>query len=247
MKRFLTMMMSVILSGMVAESCQESGARGIDPSPEKGIVSGQVTDARGNPLKNVSIELSHTVWSDKKLTGKTDEDGSYSITLPAEPRGNWTIQARHNTIAYGQQYQFILDANDNSSVGGARGAIRNFTWKLSGEHIGGFYGGAVNVYNLAGGIPLGEVKLIFSTTEESLVDGTEARSMEKILENVHGNYRAAFIPIGKYMVQAVYQGKPLRLSTDKNNRAAGESVEVVFRPGETLRGAAFHAELFVTK
>ncbi len=247
MKKFITMMVGVILSGAVAESCQQSGAKSINPTPEKGLVTGKVTDARGNPLKNVSIELSHTVWSDKKLTAQTDVNGSYSVTLPAEPRGNWTIQARHNTNAYGKQYQFILDASDNSSFGGARGAIRNFSWKLTGEHIGGQYGAAIDIYSLDGGIPLEDVKLIFTPTEEFLVDGTEARSLEKILENVDGKYRARFIPVGKYLVQAIFKGKPLKLSADKNSSTAVESAEVVFTANESLPGVAFHAELFVRK
>ncbi len=247
MKRFLTMMIAVSLGGVVAESCQESGARSFNPSVEKGMVSGKATDAKGSPLKNVRIELNHTVWSDKKLSAQTDENGYYSVTLPAEPRGNWTIEAIHSTEAYGQQYQFVLDASDNSSFGGARGAIRNFTWKLLGEHIGGQYGGEVEVDGTGTGIPLDEVKLIFSPTEEFLVDGSEAKTVEKTLENVNGRYRAGFVPVGKYDIQAVYKGKILKLSADRQIKNPAESIEVTFQKNEPLAEAAYKATLFITQ
>lgn len=247
MKRFLTMLIAVTLGGVVAESCQESGARSFNPPVEKGMVSGRATDAKGSPLKNVRIELSHTVWSDKKLSARTDENGFYSVTLPAEPRGNWTIQALHITEAYGRQYHFILDASDNSSFGGVRGAIRNFTWKLLGEHIGGQYGGEVEVYSTGQSIPLDNVKLIFTPTEEFLVDGSEAKTLEKTLENVNGRFRAGFVPVGKYTVQAVYKGKILKLSAGRTIKQAVESIEVNFQKNEPLAEAAYKATLYLAQ
>jgi hypothetical protein len=244
MKTFISIMLAVTVAGNLS-SCQESGARSTGLSPEKGMVTGKVTDATGKPLQNVDILLSHTVWSDQKLATKTDENGNYSVTLPAEPRGNWTIKAIHHAAAYGNRYDFVLDANDNSSFGGARGAIRNFTWKLLGEHIGGQYGAEVKVISGERDFPLQDVKLIFSPLEDLLVDVSEAKTIEKNLENRTGQYTAAFIPVGKYAVQAVYKGKTLKLSNTKNAKLPAESVEVNFAVEDPSARAAYGATLYI--
>lgn len=246
MKNLLKLMVAVSLSGSIFSACQESGAGTLKEFREPGMVSGKATDAKGNPLKNVRIELSHTIWSDKKITAKTDENGFYKVTIPAEPRGNWTIQAKHEASAYGQNYQFVLDANDNSSFGGVRGAVRNFTWKLLGEHIGGQYGAQVDVESLKPTIPLDDVKLILAPVEELLVDGSEARTMEKKLEKVNGRYRAGFVPVGKYTVQAVYNGKILKISEGENAPAQKE-VTVVFHANKPTSEAAFNTVLFINE
>lgn len=246
MKNLLKLMLVLIVSGSILNACQESGAGTLKEFREPGMVSGQATDARGNPLKNVRIELSHTVWSDKKLTATTDDNGYYTVTLPAEPRGNWTIQAKHDATAYGQNYQFVLDANDNCSFGGVRGAVRNFTWKLLGEHIGGQYGAEVGVLSLQPTLPLSEVKLILAPAEELLVDGSEAKTLEKKLENVNGKFRAGFVPVGKYTVQAIYNGKLLKISDSKNTLPQKE-VTVVFHPNKPSSEAAFNTVLFISE
>ena len=246
MKNLLKLMVVVSLSGSILSACQQSGAGTLKEFREPGIVSGKARDAKGNPLQNVRIELSHTVWSGKKLTAKTDDNGFYTLTLPAEPRGNWTIQATHDTTAYGQNYQFVLDANDNSSFGGVRGAVRNFTWKLLGEHIGGQYGAALDVQALQPTLPLSEVKLILAPAEEFLVDGSEAKTLEKKLENVNGKFRTGFVPVGKYTVQALYNGKILKIS-DCNNIPSQKEVTVVFQPNKALSEAAFNTVLFISE
>jgi hypothetical protein len=246
MKNILKIIVAAALSGNLVSACQQSGAGPLKATPEQGMVSGKATDAKGSPLKNVNIELSHTVWSDKKLRTRTDANGFYSVTLPAEPRGNWTIQATYTTAAYGENYVFILDANDNSSFGGARGAIRNFTWKLLGEYIGGQYGAQVDVQALHSGLPLTAVKLILSPADEMLADGSEAKTLEKKLEKVNGKYRAGFVPVGKYTVQAVYEGRPLNISSARNATPKKE-LTIVFHESKPVSEAAFNTVIFINE
>lgn len=208
-------------------ACENSQRKYNEPKPEKGSVSGIATDAKGFPLKGVTIHLSHTVWTDKNLSAKTDSSGFYKIILPAEPRGNWNIKASYATRAYDQFYNFELDANDNSSFGGVRGAIRNFKWKLSGENIGGEYGATIHVHQKHYAIPLHEVKLILSPVDELLIDGSDARAMEKQLRNVGGTYMASDVPVGRYLVQALRDGKPLKLAHGKTS-SAKNTVEITF-------------------
>jgi hypothetical protein len=244
MKNVLKIMIAAALAGHLVAACQQSGAGTLKATPEQGMVSGKATDAKGSPLKNVNIELSHTVWSDKKLTAVTDANGYYSVVLPAEPRGNWTIQAKYSTAAYGENYNFILDADDNSSFGGVRGAIRNFTWKLLGEHIGGQYGAQVDVQALHSTLPLSGVKLILSPAEEMLVDGSEAKTIERKLEKVNGKYRAGFVPVGKYTVQAVYQGRTIKISPERN-AAPQKELTIVFHESKPVSEAAFNTVIFI--
>lgn len=244
MKNLLNILVTVSLVGSILTGCQQSGAGTLKTSPEKGMVSGKATDAKGNSLPNVKIELSHTVWSDKKMYAQTDDNGFYKVTIPAEPRGNWTIQARHETTAYGQDYAFVLDANDNSSFGGVRGATRDFTWKLLGEHIGGRYGGQVEVRSVRSTIPLADVKLIFSPAEELLVDGSEAKTLEQQLGNVNGKFITGFVPVGKYLVQAVYKGKPLNISSTGNGTTQKEAA-IVFSQDQSSHQPRLSAQLFI--
>ena len=194
---------------------------------ERGSVSGRATDAKGFPLKNVAITLSHTVWTDKSLSAVTDSSGFYKIVLPAEPRGNWNISAAYRTNAYDQDYSFLLDVDDNSSFGGVRGAIRNFKWKLSGENMSGVYGAAIHVHQKQYNIPLDEVKLILSPKEELLIDGSDAKAMERRLKNVGGSYIAADVPIGRYLVQAFLDNRPLKIAAGKN-LPANDTAEIIF-------------------
>lgn len=227
MKSTLKILLAVLVTLKIATGCQESKQRSIEIKPEKGSVSGRATDAKGFPLKGVAIRLSHTVWTDKSLSAVTDSSGFYKIVLPAEPRGNWNIQAEFATNAYNQRYAFTLDVDDNSSFGGVRGAIRNFKWRLSGENISGQYGATINIHQKHYLVPLNEVKLILSPLEEFLIDGSDAKAMEKTIENVGGSYVATDVPIGRYTVQALRDGKHLKLATGKTSRAK-DTVEITF-------------------
>jgi hypothetical protein len=105
----------------------------------------------------------------------------------------------------------------------------------------------VEVHSKEQSFPLDEVKLIFTPIEEFLVDGSEAKTLEKTLENVNGRFRAGFVPVGKYAVQAVYKGKILKLSAGRTNQNPAESIEVNFQKNEPLAEAAYKATLYLAQ
>ncbi len=82
---------------------------------------------------------------------------------------------------------------------------------------GTYYGAHVDVYPFGTDVPLEGVKLVFTPTENTLIDGSPAATIERTVEDVAGTFMAKDIPIGKYTVKAVYPGKTLLLDNRHND------------------------------
>ncbi|OQP66536.1 hypothetical protein A3860_13715 [Niastella vici] len=221
------------------------------PGTKKGIVSGVVTDAKNQPVKDARITIEHTVWYNSYLFGSSDNDGKYQVSLPDDPAGDWTAKAQLTKTAYGQTYKFDLEPDKSDAFNKANGAVRNFTWKLSGQRPGGtgYYGAHVDLYQFGADVDLTKVKLSFTPFpgETGFIDGTTAASFERPVEEVAGTFMVKDVPIGKYTIKAVYAGKRLLL----NNRHADDNNEetktVVFGKYGYLGETEYNIEFYVTE
>ncbi len=205
-------------------------------APEPGFVRGTVKTAAGAPIPGALIFIDGVL--DQNFQYTTTEDGAYSIRL--QP-GAYVAQASLNYKWENQVYKFDLKPDSTNTFDDSTGAIRNFTWALTGEKPQpqmGSYGGFVYVnvgtdnffvedqdnitYTLT---PVGT--LIDGSQGETIVrKGGAPRSAEwgKILE----------VPVGRYTITGIYAPpgkKPQTLkfkdSWGRGERAFVESQEIL--------------------
>lgn len=213
-----------------------------------GVVSGKITDSKGNPLAGVKITIEHTVWQGTYLYGETDNKGKYKITIPSEPAGDWTAKAQLKKTAYGQDYIFDLDGN-TSAFNKSEGAIRNFTWKLTGKKPGTdtYYGAHVDLYQFGTDAQMDKIKIVFTPAADTLIDGSVALSFERTVEDVAGTFMVKDVPVGKYSIKAKYPGKKLLLDNRHDNGNAKASKPVIFGKYGNLAETEYNIEFWVSE
>jgi len=217
-------------------------------SSANGTVRGAITDSKGQPLANVKVTIEHTVWFDKYVYGYTNNQGAYSVEVPADPAGSWTAKAQVEKSAYGQTYRFDLDPSSTAAFSRSESAQRNFTWKLSGAKPGGgFYGAHVDLYAFGTDVQPQQVKLVFTPVSNTLIDGTAATAFERMVEDVAGTFMVKDIPVGKYKVKAVLAGKTLLLDNRHDNNDAALEKEVVFGKNSNLGETEYNIEFWLTE
>jgi hypothetical protein len=83
--------------------------------------------------------------------------------------------------------------------------------------------------------------------ETNLIDGSVANTFERPVEDVAGTFMAKDIPIGKYTIKALYNGKTLLLNNRHQDDNDEETKTVIFGkngyPGET----EYNIEFYVTE
>lgn len=232
MKIMIQPIITTILIAVSFCSCKKDDSTTTQASSKPNIVTGKVTDARGNIIQGAEIVSEHTVWYNTYAKGISDAGGHYKITLPAEPAGSWSAKAQISKTAYGQNYIFDLAADKQDPFTAKEGAERNFMWKLKGKRPGSdsYYGAHVDIYQFGVGVPVNEIKLIFTPYpgETTLIDGSPAVAIERSIEDVAGTFMVKDIPIGKYSVKAVYPGKTLLLDYRHNSGTPEITKTVVF-------------------
>ena len=213
-------------------SCKKEDSTITPSSSKPNMVTGKITDIRGNTIQGAEIVSEHTVWYNTYTKSISDANGNYKITIPAEPAGSWSAKAQLSKTAWGQHYIFDLAADKLDPFTAKEGAERNFTWKLNGQRPGAdtYFGAHVDLYQFGVSVPMEEIKLIFTPYhgETTLIDGSPAVAIERKIEDVAGTFMAKDIPIGKYTVKAVYPGKTLLLDYRHNSGNPETSKTVVF-------------------
>ncbi|WP_126249342.1 carboxypeptidase-like regulatory domain-containing protein [Chitinophaga rhizosphaerae] len=228
MKKLIT---PIIILAIAALACKKDdnkeGGNG-NPQPQKGYVTGKVVNAAGTPIKGVKIIIDHSIFWNSNLTTSTKDDGTYSVKIPI---GSWYAFAE-NTVEYnGRKFKMDLHP-DNSDGFGGDGAVRNFTWKLSGEKtepLTGTYGGVVEFNHTVGEFEAIEDREIVWTFTPSgpLIDGSAGKVLT--LKSANGN-DLRDVPIGRYKVTATYEGKALKLRKWRTQDAFGADVTFDFYP-----------------
>lgn len=166
------------------------------------VMKGTVTDRLRNPLAGVEVFADNTLAYDSNLLGVTDASGSYRIDLSGITT-TWRGGAYVNPQFEGQVYNLRLEADDENVFAGADGAVRNFTWKLSGRtpEGDGFYGGTVYLYGdyTVSDFDMANVELTF-VPEGPLIDGNPGETL--VLRPDPGYIYD--VPIGRYTVTGRY-------------------------------------------
>jgi hypothetical protein len=248
------MIQSIVATLLIAGSfcsCKKDNSTIATPSSKASMITGKVTDARGNTIAGAEIVSEHTVWYNTYAKGISDAAGNYKITIPAEPAGSWSAKAQLSKAAYGQTYIFDLAADKEDPFTASQGAQRNFTWKLSGQRAvaGTYYGAHVDLYQFGVSIPMEEIKLIFTPYpgETTLIDGSPALPIERSIEDVAGTFMVKDIPIGKYSVKAVYPGKTLLLDYRHDSGKPETSKMVVFGKYGHLASTEYNIGFWVSE
>ena len=252
MKRTMCMMLMPIIGSAVVAACSKNNSdnegAGI-PATKKGMVSGVVTDASNQPVNNARITIEHTVWFNSYLFATSDAAGKYQVSLPDDPAGDWTAKAQLTKTAYGETYKFDLEPDKTDAFNKAGGAVRNFTWKLSGRRPGGagYYGAHVDLYQFGTDVDLTKVKISFTPIEASLIDGSVATAFERPVADVAGTFMVKDVPIGKYIIKAIYADKQLLLNNRHLDDANEVSKTVVFSKNGYLGETEYNIEFYVTE
>ena len=202
----------VIFLGFICTlaACSQSGV-GV-PGPggsgdvggvEAYIMKGRVTNSRGAPLEGVEVFVDNTLAYDSNIIGVSDANGFYRIDLSGVV-GSWHGGAYVTPSYEGQVYHFALEADNDNAFAGVDGAVRNFTWKISGPTPdgSGYYGGLVYLYGnySASDFDMANVELTF-TPEGPLVDGSTGQTLVRQPDEtlyIHD------VPIGRYTVTGRY-------------------------------------------
>jgi hypothetical protein len=232
-------------------SCKKYDSAVNQPTVKSNLVTGKVTDTRGNLIPGAEIVSEHTVWYNTYVKSITDAGGNYKITLPAEPAGSWSAKAQLSKTAWGQNYIFDLAADKPDPFTAKEGAERNFVWKLSGQRSGSdaYYGAHVDLYQFDVDVPMNEVKLVFTPYpgETTLIDGSPALAIERNIEDVAGTFMVKDIPIGKYSVKAVYPGKTLLLDYRHNSGTPEITKTIVFGKHGFLAATEYNIEFWISE
>ncbi len=187
------------------------GGLGGGGSTHQGALSGKVVDARGQPMSGVTVVADNTLLYNSNALGTTGADGTYRIDV-SRPAGTWHASATHKVQYNSRSYTFDLDPNDDSVFAGNAGAVRNFTWRLSGKRPdSGTYGGFVAVYvdqlldpeNPGQAINSDDIELTL-TPNGRLVDGSDGAPITKKLVRTPDGDAVEDVPVGRYTVTARY-------------------------------------------
>lgn len=239
-----------LLLTLMLTACSKPHTPSENQETTAAIVKGRITDSGNRPIKNAKVTIEHTVWHSSYVFAMSDGQGSYQATLPAEPAGDWTAKAQLTISKYGKTYRFDLDPDNTDIFNKSTGAVRNFTWKLSGSRPGGngYYGAHVDLYQWGTELDLSQVKIQFAPYPgESLIDGSMGTSFERQVENIAGTFMVKDIPVGKYIIQAIYQGKKLLLDNRHEEDSREESKVVVFGRYGNLGETEYNIEFYITE
>jgi hypothetical protein len=235
----------------IATGCRKTSGIS-DNSPtgtQAGVVTGIVTDSRNLPVKDASIIIEHSVWYNSYLFASSNQEGKYEVSLPNTPEGDWTAKAQFTKMAYGQTYTFDLEPDKTGAFNRAAGAVWNFKWKLSGQRPGGtgYYGAHVDLYPFGTDVDMTKLRLSFIPFpgETTLIDETTVSPFERPVENIAGTFMVKDLPIGKYIVKAIYTGKKLLLNNRHSDDMNEESKTVIFGKYGYLGETEYNIEFYL--
>jgi hypothetical protein len=224
----------IILLGNACDSEKDPGPDG--NKPEEGYAVGKVTNADGSPLKGVEIVVDNTMIYNSYALGRSDENGNYKIQLPKV--GTFMASARIKKEYNGEVYELDLDPDvyEEFSIDGA---VRNFTWKMTGRRPEGegHYGATIEINKSVTSLVYDSENIEFTLTPVgNLIDGSKG----KTLKLKHGapfskDYgRIVDVPLGRYKMTAYYNGDegkmPLKLRKHFSEDEYEDELTIDFEP-----------------
>ncbi|MDA0638510.1 carboxypeptidase-like regulatory domain-containing protein [Nonomuraea sp. MCN248] len=211
-------------SGVVAQR-EESGV-----GVERGVLKGRVVSSAGRPVAGAQVVADNQLLYNSNLIVTTDTDGHYRVEtdVAATFHATASLQVERDGVAY----QVELRPEDDSPFAGPEGAIRNFTWKLSGAKPDGLghYGGSVLFY-LDGTDP-GDPETFLQdegveltlTPQSPLLDGSPGEVITRRAARTPDGSGLLDVPIARYRVSATHEGRPLQVRLRGSDAYAAEIV-----------------------
>jgi hypothetical protein len=243
MKKLLTVLCAVV--GL--SSCNTTAGSGLPGSSDAGsagTMSGVVRDSKGQALAGAMVFAGHTLYYNTNALATSDAKGQYSVSVKS-PAGSWYAGGQIKRNYNGELYTFDLIPDNTAPFNGSDGAIRNFTWQLTGTKPDGQPVGArLTVFTdffdpeLLDWVKDMELKLV---PNGALVDGSAGQTISrKLIKTADGQEGLIDIPLGLYTVSATY--RPANLAAQnlkirvRNQGEYGSSVAAPFKQvtGEQL-------------
>lgn len=198
------------LSLVMLLSCEKDGG---NEQPERGFLSGKVTDTKGSPLAGVKIIIDNTIVWNSNIQTATDAAGKYKAKLTT---GSWMPYAILTKTYNGKTYELYLDP-DTIAGFDLNGGVCNFRWKLTGDKkapLTGTYGGTILLTRAVGSTLFDSENIEYTLTPAgNLVDGSAGQVLK--LRESSSFPQLSDVPLGRYQVTAVYKSaagdKPLKL------------------------------------
>ena len=212
-----TLAAAALLAGLLAGLLPASPALAQDI--EAGVLKGTVVDARGAPLKGAEIVADNTLLYNSNALGVSKADGSYRIPTNAVA-GTYRPSAQLKRKFNGKTYTFALETDDDAPFDGAEGAVRNFTWKLTGEYGDNrrhgstllfYFGSYEDPQNNEAMIRQEDVEFTLKPVGP-LIDGSEGQTITRRGEATGDGFGVPDLAIARYQVEARYaaEGTPAR-------------------------------------
>ncbi|MFC4456364.1 carboxypeptidase-like regulatory domain-containing protein [Deinococcus sonorensis] len=223
MTKTLPLMLSAAL---LATTTQASSS-----TPTPWVMQGTVRTAAGQPVPGVPVGADNGYFDGSELWTVTDAQGHYRLDLKGT-LGSWQAVARIKRTYHGRAIDMTLEPDNNAAFGGKDGAVRNFTWRLSGRTPdGGLYGAsfyAINGFERDGEIvDFGDLEVTL-TPEGPLLDGSKGQP-------IRVKYTAPLrdVPLGQYQVTArSLSGKgPVWVRASGGEYAPSAVVNLVYQAG----------------
>jgi hypothetical protein len=174
-----------------------------DPKPEPNIIKGRVIDSAGQPIAGVVVNADHTLRYNANIQARSGKDGTYRLKVPAGP---YRVTAKLTRDFLDVRYGFDLHPETPDDVNGDEGAIRDFTWRLTGRRLppaDGFYGGLVVAYTRPGdfSLQISDIELTL-TPDGKLVDGSNGKPITGKLVSTGDGFALRDVPVGNYKIAA---------------------------------------------
>jgi hypothetical protein len=239
MKKLVLLLFSTQILATVGCNKSNDVAAG-NPEPSKGIVNGVVKYADGSPIVNAKVVIENTILYASYVFGTTNSKGEYSVPVPI---GSWKASVQIEKEFLGKKYKYDLHPDNANAFAGYDGAVRNFTWKISGAKPGGgYYGSPVKAYgDLLSFMNMQDVELTL-TPDGALIDGSAGMVIKKRLVDVGGGeYGIDDVPVGKYSITAknvaTNQALDIRI---RNTGSYASSVTGIFNSDYQLPDFLYH-------
>jgi hypothetical protein len=197
---------------------------------EAGVLKGRALGTDGRPIQGAEIAADNQLLYNSNLIVSTDADGFYRVDTGVA--ATFHVTARMKIDFNGKKYAIDLAPEDDTSFAGPAGAVRNFTWKLTGEKPDGLghYGSSVLFYldNVDPQNP--EIYLedenveVTLTPEGPLIDGSAGRPITRNAIRTPDGSGLVDVPLGRYRISANYQGRPLQVGLRNSGQYAVEVV-----------------------
>ncbi|MET0463925.1 MAG: carboxypeptidase-like regulatory domain-containing protein [Chitinophagaceae bacterium] len=235
MKTSLKSAGKVLLFILLLSCSKKDKGSGAD-APQKGYASGKITKADGSPWAGVEVIVENTLFYNTYVSAVSDEKGMYKVKLPSSGTYHATVDAGMNYNA--KKYTIRLHP-DNDDPFGTDGAVRNFTFKLTGAYPDGlgYYGGTVIVDKdvMSELYDTENVELTLVPVGK-LIDGSQGQTLKlRPGQPRTDNYgKLVDVPIGRYNISAVYISgstrRPLKLQNRVSDGPFQPTLQVDFEP-----------------